>query len=57
MIGSYLPGFLAAGAGLFFIVRGELTPGLPILCGACQRDPILLWGREVPLFPEASANG
>lgn len=27
MIGSYLPGFLAAGAGLFFILRGELTPG------------------------------
>lgn len=27
IIGSYLPGFLAAGAGVFFIVRGELTAG------------------------------
>lgn len=27
IIGSYLPGFLAAGAGVFFIIRGELTAG------------------------------
>lgn len=27
IMGSYLPGFLAAGAGVFFILRGELTAG------------------------------